>query len=92
MADSIPQANVLIDAQGIPLICDFGLVRILDTEQPDWVADNTTTVHNGTIRYLAYELVLDPPEPRSMASDIHALGCVTYEVCAYGLSNIIRIY
>jgi serine/threonine protein kinase len=91
-ADFDPKGNILIDASGNPLICDFGLVCILDAEQPDRAADNTTTVHNGTVRYLAYELVQDPPEPRTMASDIHALGCVTYEVCVCGFVNSIYIY
>jgi hypothetical protein len=89
VADSIPQANILIDALANPLTCDFGLVRILDTEQPDWGADYTTTVHIGSIPYLAYEPSKDPPELRFMAGDIHALGCVTYEVCAFGIINIV---
>jgi serine/threonine protein kinase len=80
----------LIDASGDPLICDFGLVSIIDTERPDRGADNTTTVHNGTVRYLAYELAQDPPAARTMASDIHALGCIAYEVSVYGLSNDTR--
>jgi len=91
-ADADPKGNILIDALGNPLICDFGLVSILDAEQPDRAADNTTTVHNGTVRYLAYELVQDPPEPRTRASDIHALGCVAYEVRVIGFMYVIHVY
>lgn len=73
--------NVLIDEFGTPLLCDFGLARILDVESHTQGDDlNTTTLHPGTVRYLAFELVEpDPRAERTMASDVHALGCVGYE-------------
>ncbi|KIM28118.1 hypothetical protein M408DRAFT_148098 [Serendipita vermifera MAFF 305830] len=67
--------NVLIDENGTPLICDFGLARILDVDDLD-----TTTFYPGTVRYLAFELVENnTPVEGTMASDVHALGCVGYE-------------
>jgi hypothetical protein len=45
----------------------------------------TATAHHGTVRYLAYELVKDE-RPPSTASDVHALGCIGFEV---GLSLVI---
>jgi serine/threonine protein kinase len=55
---------------------DFGSINYVGTD-----VDNTTTVHTGTVRYLAYELVKPyTPEQRGMDSDIHDLGCMCYEV------------
>lgn len=65
--------NVLIDDDGHARICDFGLVRIL---LEDSSGLTTTTTHTGTVRYLAHELVVsDQPLP-TVASDVHAIGCI----------------
>ncbi|PVG01090.1 kinase-like protein [Serendipita vermifera] len=71
--------NVLISGDGVALICDFGLVRLLQEDMP--TGTTTSTGHTGTTRYLAYELVttIDNPTPTT-ASDIYALGCLGMEV------------
>jgi serine/threonine protein kinase len=72
---------VLITAEGVGQICDFGLARLIQEDATTGLT--TTTPHTGTIRYLAYELVhnvvnLCPlPTP---ATDIYALGCIGIEV------------
>jgi serine/threonine protein kinase len=69
--------NVLIDDGGRARICDFGLVRILSDESTGLV---TTTTHTGTVRYLAYELVVSEQPVPTVASDVHALGCIGLDV------------
>ncbi|KIM28488.1 hypothetical protein M408DRAFT_142801 [Serendipita vermifera MAFF 305830] len=70
--------NVLIDEGGRAQICDFGLSRIFVEEGNSGMT--TTSIHTGTERYLAYELVVcgDEAHPTT-ASDIHAMGCIGLE-------------
>jgi serine/threonine protein kinase len=63
----------MIDDQGIAQICDFGLVRVLSDEMN---GGKMTTTYTGTPRYLAYELVASERPIPTLASDIHALGCI----------------
>ncbi|PVF95338.1 kinase-like protein [Serendipita vermifera] len=63
-------SNVLIDDQENARICDFGLVRILSDE------NGGKSSFHGTPRYLAYELVAAERPMPTLASDIHALGCI----------------
>lgn len=72
------QGNVLIDDSGNPRICDFGLVHIFLEEEHTGLT--TTSVHTGTDRYLAPELLSEDGERPSTASDVWALGCIGLEV------------
>ncbi|KAG8805291.1 hypothetical protein FRC19_007989, partial [Serendipita sp. 401] len=68
-------ANILIDENWTPRICDFGLVRILLEEGCSGMT--TTTPHTGTERYLAYELIsYEEMVMPTIASDVYALGCI----------------
>ncbi|PVF95372.1 kinase-like protein [Serendipita vermifera] len=73
----IKPTNILIDGEGNPRICDFGLARIYLTEGNSGFT--TSTPHTGTDRYLAPELLnaIDNVLPiPTTESDVYALGCV----------------
>jgi serine/threonine protein kinase len=73
------QANVLIDDWGHPRVCDFGLSRFIHSQESSGLT--TTTAYTGTARYLAHELVESEESTLpSKESDVHALGCIGFEV------------
>lgn len=71
------QANLLIDDEGHARLCDFGLARLIASFGSTGLT--TTSEFSGTVRYLSYELCTSEDLP-TMASDVHALGCVGLEV------------
>jgi len=82
------QANILIDNEGRPQLCDFGLVRIYLDQGHSGMT--TTSPHTGTARYLAYELLRDEEDIKpTKESDIFALGCIGLEVVHF--SSVIEI-
>ncbi|HUK94661.1 MAG TPA: serine/threonine-protein kinase [Gaiellaceae bacterium] len=71
----VKPANIMIDESGISYLTDFGLARGLAATvltQPGRVV--------GTLDYLAPEVISG--NTAGPASDIYALGCVTYECIA----------
>jgi serine/threonine-protein kinase len=69
-------ANIMIDAQGVAKLVDFGIAKDLSTE----VTGLTGSLIMGTPEYMSPEQVQGGPA--GFASDIYALGCVVYEVFA----------
>jgi len=69
----VKPANVIIDAQGIPHLMDFGLARELHDEDPGITAPGILV---GTAQYVA------PEQARygtaSSAADLYSLGAVLY--------------
>ena len=75
------KSNVLIDDDGNARLSDFGLSRILEST----VTGLTTKTINGTIRWMAYEL-MDADDAQqggifTTASDVWSLGMTILEVC-----------
>jgi serine/threonine-protein kinase len=68
----VKPSNILIDDEGVAAVGDFGL-----TKGASYTELTKLGQVIGTVDYLAPELVTG--ETATRASDIYALGCVTYE-------------
>ena len=70
------QDNVLMSDEGQPLICDFGLARIVPGSAS---LSNTTTVR-GSFRWMAPEFFRynDPVTEHSEATDVWGFGATIY--------------
>jgi serine/threonine protein kinase/Tfp pilus assembly protein PilF len=72
----IKPGNVLLDAKGEPLLTDFGLARLVETE--------STVTHAmdvlGTPSYMAPEQAVGNNAAVSSATDVYGLGAVLYQL------------
>lgn len=79
--NSLPKDNVLISPSYEPLICDFGISRMLDSARSDFVSTTHEGDPRGTIRWMAVEL-LNPQagaQPKhSKETDVWAYGMTVY--------------
>ncbi|KAG8916744.1 hypothetical protein FRC02_003616 [Tulasnella sp. 418] len=66
--------NVLVDAEGSARLCDFGMAQFLDEALRNTGYTTSTGNAGGTDRYFCPELL--DGEPKTIMSDIWALGCV----------------
>jgi serine/threonine protein kinase len=71
----VKSSNVLLDEQGSAALTDFGLAK-----RDDWSRLTKMGQVMGTVDYIAPELLRG--DPATPASDLYALGCVTYEMVA----------
>jgi serine/threonine-protein kinase len=74
-------ANVLLTADGIPKISDFGLAKHLETEPETAAPRNQTQTGEllGTPSYMAPEQTWGRPGEVGTAADVYALGAILYE-------------
>lgn len=83
----IKPANLLIDAQGVVWVSDFGVAKILDSEEVTRTGDIS-----GTLRYMAPERFTGQEDARS---DQYSLGLTMYELLcmqpAYDDTNRTRL-
>jgi TolB-like protein/Tfp pilus assembly protein PilF len=72
----IKPGNILLDAQGEPLLTDFGLAGLMETES---TITRTLDVM-GTPSYMAPEQAAGEHTKLSKATDIYGLGAVLYQL------------
>ncbi|KDQ19166.1 hypothetical protein BOTBODRAFT_485672 [Botryobasidium botryosum FD-172 SS1] len=75
----VKSKNILVSSSGRPLLCDFGLSKILDRAR----SRTPTEIQGaGSLRWSAPEFLIDQPDGRSKtkAGDVFAFGFVTIEV------------
>jgi serine/threonine protein kinase/tetratricopeptide (TPR) repeat protein len=69
-------ANILIDANGAPKLLDFGISKLLHSDQPEPL--NTQGAAMMTPDYASPEQILG--DPVTLVSDVYSLGAVLYEL------------
>jgi TolB-like protein/Flp pilus assembly protein TadD/predicted Ser/Thr protein kinase len=72
----IKPGNILIDAEGEPHLTDFGLARLIETEN----SVTRTTEMLGTPSYMAPEQVGGTSAKLTNATDVYGLGAVLYQL------------
>ncbi|MBI4718761.1 MAG: protein kinase [Planctomycetes bacterium] len=77
----IKPGNILVDAQGVPHVLDFGLARALGREpvMGELLATQTGEFM-GTFAYAAPEQVRGNPDMVDTRTDVYALGVILYEM------------
>jgi tetratricopeptide (TPR) repeat protein/tRNA A-37 threonylcarbamoyl transferase component Bud32 len=69
-------ANILLTADGIPKVADFGLAKCLDTEtgitRTEWIV--------GSPSYMAPEQAGKSDKPIGPPADVYSLGAILYEL------------
>lgn len=93
--------NVLVDAQGVPHILDFGLAKPVDATQWDSSKLEVTNAGEfmGTFAYASPEQVSGDPDRVDVRTDVFALGVMLYEallgarpyILEGSLADVVRI-
>lgn len=71
-------SNILVTASGAPMLLDFGIAKLLETDDPEMAATTATGVRMLTPDYAAPEQVRG--ERVTTATDIYSLGVLLFEL------------
>ncbi|MCA9311651.1 MAG: protein kinase, partial [Phycisphaerales bacterium] len=72
-------ANVLVEAEGMPKVLDFGVARLVDDAQRG-DARTEEGIIPGTLPWMSPEQVAGAPGQVDIRTDVYALGVIAYEV------------
>lgn len=74
-------ANILVDADGVPYVLDFGLAKEILAHHANEGASQMSGIV-GTLPYLSPEQLGLTPGPVDVRSDVFSLGVILYELLA----------
>jgi non-specific serine/threonine protein kinase/serine/threonine-protein kinase len=74
----IKPSNILVTAEGVPHLLDFGIAKLLAPDSRDYVTETATMMRLMTPEYASPEQARG--EHITTASDIYSLGVVLYEL------------
>ena len=69
-------SNIMLDAEGRAVVTDFGLARLIESEDERLTRTGDTL---GSPAYMSPEQVEGPTDRIGLASDIYSLGVILYE-------------
>jgi len=75
-------ANILVNADGVPKVIDFGVARVLDLDGESRTRHTLAGRVIGTLPYCSPEQIDENAGDIDSRSDVYALGAVLYEILA----------
>ncbi len=75
-------ANILVDANGVPKVIDFGVARVLDLDGESRTRQTIAGRVIGTLPYCSPEQIDENAGDIDVRTDVYALGTVLYELLA----------